>query len=93
MLQLQIHFNIGNIFIEWSVNYINCLSYKYKFLKVIFHQNSASNLILEIFQLEDDELTLEKRVKELESDAELTKPDGRTYSPEIRMKVFDDIVA
>ncbi|KAK2151196.1 hypothetical protein LSH36_372g00016 [Paralvinella palmiformis] len=41
----------------------------------------------EIFQLQDDKLTLEEKVKELASNIELTKPDGRTYSPENRMKV------
>ncbi|KAK2151199.1 hypothetical protein LSH36_372g01026 [Paralvinella palmiformis] len=41
----------------------------------------------EIFQLQDDKLTLEEKNKELESDIELTKSDGRTCSPEIRMKV------
>jgi len=41
-----------------------------------------------MLQLQDDNLSLEEQVKELESVIELTKSDGRAYSPEIRMKVL-----
>ena len=43
--------------------------------------------------LQDDKLTLQGRVEELESGVELTKLNGKTYSPEMRMKVYDAIVA
>ena len=46
-----------------------------------------------IVQLQDDKLTLQDRVEELESGVELTNLDGKTYSPEMRMKVYDAIVA
>ncbi|KAK2168746.1 hypothetical protein LSH36_14g00031 [Paralvinella palmiformis] len=46
-----------------------------------------------MLQLQDDNLSLEEQVKELESVIGLTKSDGRAYSPEIRRKVFDAIVA
>jgi len=46
-----------------------------------------------MLQLQDDNLSLEEQVKELESVIGLTKSDGRAYSPEIRMKLFDAIVA
>ena len=46
-----------------------------------------------IVQLQDENLSLQDRVKELESGVELTKLDGKTYSPEMRMKAYDAIVA
>ena len=75
-----------------KVELSNSLSLQKK-VKELEHKLSLKDK--EILKLQNDNFILEEKVQEMvaESKKQETKEDGRTYSPEIRMMVFDAIVA
>lgn len=46
----------------------------------------------EIFNLQNEKNLLEEKIEDIEQGEKSTKSDGKTYSPEMRMMVYDAIV-